>query len=331
MSIPSAQKPAERTVLVVGGCGFIGSRVVRQLVSRSVPVSILDACKPLGIRAGFRAEAAEKIRRRRKSLGDVLVHSGDIRDSEVTRTVLEATCPEVVLHLANPADTQFAINHIVEFTSLMMDGTATLLEESRRCGVRRFVYVSSSMVYGDFKTDPLAETAPMNSQEPYGCLKYACERLVNTYRYLHGMETIAIRPSAVYGPGGNEHQVVARFVADAVHGRPLRVEGGDTSLDFTHVDDVARGIVFAALHRDAKHSAFNISAGQSHRVLDLAEMIVSSVKEGFVEIAERRPHSPKRGSLDIRRAREHLGFEPLIDLRSGLEDLLKSSLATDAS
>ena len=323
MDEPPIPKSNRATVLVVGGCGFIGSRLVHQLGSQSIPVSILDACSPLGVRTEHRTSAMEKIRRRRASLRGVPIHRGDIRNAETVRSTLRTTRPDVVVHLANPADTQFAINDVVAFTSLMMNGTANLLEECRRHEVRRLVYVSSSMVYGDFETDPIAEISATNCREPYGCLKLACERLVGAYGRLHGMETIAIRPSAVYGPGGNEHQVVARFIEDARNGRPLRVEGEKTSLDFTHVEDVARGIALAALHPDPKHSTFNIAAGRSHRVLELATMIAGVFEGTSVEILDDRPYSPKRGSLDIRRAREHLGFEPTIDLRSGLEDLLK--------
>jgi UDP-glucose 4-epimerase len=199
---------------------------------------------------------------------------------------------------------------------VMMRGLINLLESAKSHGVRRFVYISSSMVYGDF-TDQVREDAPCNPQGQYGIMKLAGEWLVKDYARRTGMEYVIIRPSAVYGPLDVEDRVVAKFMLAAMRGGTLKVNGSGETLDFTYVDDAADGIVAAATLSVAKNRTYNITKSHSVSLLQAAEMIVKIVGKGNIEVRDRDADFPSRGSLDITAARRYLGFDPQVDVEEG--------------
>jgi UDP-glucose 4-epimerase len=199
---------------------------------------------------------------------------------------------------------------------VMMRGLINLLESARAHGVRRFVYISSSMVYGDF-TDQVTEDAVCNPQGQYGIMKLAGEWLVKDYARRTGMEYVIIRPSAVYGPLDVEDRVVAKFMLTAMRGETLRVNGASETLDFTYVDDAADGIVAAALEVGAANDTYNITKSHSVSLLQAAQMVVDIVGRGSIEVRNKDADFPSRGALNIDKARERLGYDPQVDVEEG--------------
>jgi UDP-glucose 4-epimerase len=204
-------------------------------------------------------------------------------------------------------------------SDVMMRGLINLLESAKSHGVRRFVYISSSMVYGDF-TDQVREDAPCNPQGQYGIMKLAGEWLVKDYARRTGMEYVIIRPSAVYGPLDVEDRVVAKFMLAAMRDGTLKVNGSRETLDFTYVDDAADGIVAAATLSVAKNRTYNITKSHSVSLLQAAEMIVKIVGKGNIEVRDRDADFPSRGALDITAARRYLGFDPQVDVEEGFQN-----------
>jgi nucleoside-diphosphate-sugar epimerase len=200
----------------------------------------------------------------------------------------------------------------------MMRGLINLLESAKKHGVERFVYISSSMVYGDFEDDVLEDDA-CRPQGQYGIMKLCGEDLVKDYSRRCGFEYVIIRPSAVYGPLDVEDRVVAKFMLTAMRGGVLRVNGANETLDFTYVDDAADGIVAAATRIMCRNMTFNITKSHSVSLLQAAEMIVKIVGKGTIEVRDKDADFPSRGALNIDRARTILSFDPKVDVEEGFQ------------
>jgi UDP-glucose 4-epimerase len=207
----------------------------------------------------------------------------------------------------------------IYLTNQLMDGTVALLEAAREEACERFVYISSSMVYGNFLADEIDEEHPCEPVELYGSMKLGCERVVRLYTRHFGLDHTIVRPTAVYGPTGNEGFVITKFISAAINSGVIKVFGDEVRLDFTYVDDAARGIVLATTSKNGINQTFNIARGESTRILDAARHI-QKLAPGVEIILERKdPLYPRRGTLDISKAGRLLDFKPEFSLEDGLD------------
>jgi UDP-glucose 4-epimerase len=199
----------------------------------------------------------------------------------------------------------------------MSEGLLNLLETCVKYQCSRFLYASSSMVYGDFK-DYVKEDAVCRPQGQYGIMKLAGEWLVRDYQR-KGIDHTIFRPSAVYGPLDVEDRVISKFMLAALRGQTLKVNGPQETLDFTFVEDAADGIVAAALRPQANNHTYNITKSHSWSLLDAANLAVRIAGRGRVEVQDRDPDFPSRGALNIDAARRDLGFDPKVDIEEGFQ------------
>jgi UDP-glucose 4-epimerase len=307
-------------VVVTGGAGFIGSELVRQLAARGERVVIVD-----NLVNGKRENVADVL-----SSGVVLLEH-DIRDVDALRPWLRAA--RAIYHLAclgvrhslhSPGE-----NHEVNATA-----TLRLLALAREVDVPRFVYVSSSEVYGASDTAPSTTREPMTEEHPafpctvYGGSKLAGECYARAYFRSYGYPTIVIRPFNTYGPRshheGDSGEVIPKFLLRCLAGRPLVVFGdGTQSRDFTYVTDTAAGILLAGEHPQAVGETINIGSGREVTVNELARHVARVVgTDAVVEHDRPRPGDVPRLCADISRARTRLGYEPRVSLEDGLRRLL---------
>jgi nucleoside-diphosphate-sugar epimerase len=200
----------------------------------------------------------------------------------------------------------------------MSEGLLNLLENAKKHQVCKFLYISSSMVYGDF-TDDVTEDAACRPQGQYGIMKLAGEWLVRDYTRSSGIAHTIIRPSAVYGPLDVEDRVIAKFMLTAMRGGTLRVNGAGETLDFTYVDDAADGIVAAALSSNTKNKTYNITKSHSRSLLDAANLAVKIVGRGTIEVRDKDADFPSRGALNIDAARRDFGYFPQVDVEEGFQ------------
>jgi nucleoside-diphosphate-sugar epimerase len=306
-------------ILVTGGLGLIGHNVVARL-EKDHEVSIIDNRTTYGIVP--QSEVDYLMSERLKKIQTQKIYSASIESAETVDYVVEQNAVNVIVHCASFPRQKVVNANPAAGADVMMRGLINLLESAKKHKVERFVYISSSMVYGDFE-DQVLEDDECRPQGQYGIMKLAGEWLVKDYARRCGFEYVIIRPSAVYGPLDVEDRVVAKFMLAAMRGETLKVNGAGETLDFTYVDDAADGIAAAATRIMARNNTYNITKSHSVSLLEAAEMIVKIVGSGTIEVRDKDVDFPSRGALNIDRARTILGFDPKVDVEQGFHEYYK--------
>lgn len=316
-------------ILVTGGAGFIGSHVVQELIAQQHDVLVVDDL------VYFEPKVTERhlknVAKRLSYIEDKAnVVRGNISDKDAISRIFEAFQPTLVIHLAAMPIAKHALTAPTEASDSILHGTINVLEASRAAkSVQRMVYVSSSMVYGNFETDAITEDHPKRPLEVYGALKLAGEDITRILSNRYGFDYSIIRPTAVYGPTDNTVRVIGIFLDKARMGQPLEVRGVNSSLDFTFVTDTAQGVVNVALHPDASQKAFNISRGRGRTILEAAETIASLIPNTQIELVGVDEDLPMRGTMSIAKASDIVGYRPVVDLEEGIERYLRYLEASD--
>ena len=307
---------ANKKILVTGGLGLIGHNVVRRLLDQGHAVSVTDTRTTYDIIPQDELDYLMSERMRKISEMESRTHRVDITDPAGVDWLMRQYQPDTVIHLAS-FPRQKVVNANPQLGSrAMSEGLLNLLETSVRNSVCKFLYVSSSMVYGDF-TDDVTEDAVCRPQGQYGIMKLAGEWLVRDYTRKSGMAHVILRPSAVYGPLDVEDRVISKFLLTAMRGGVIRVNGATETLDFTYVDDAARGIVDAALSANTNNKTYNITKSHSKTLLSAAELAITIVGQGSIEVRDRDADFPSRGALNIDAARRDFVFNPVVDIEEG--------------
>ena len=304
-------------VLVTGGAGFIGHNVVRLLEQQGHECIVIDTCSDYGFIP--KEELTYLVDNRLKRI-NTQIRKIDIREGVFVDTIFKTYRPDVVIHMASFPRQKVVEQNPVLASDVMSNGLINLLEKSKKYAVKKFVYISSSMVYGDFEAD-VDETAQCNPIGQYGIMKFMGEKLVEDYSRRGCFDHVVIRPSAVYGEWDVEDRVVSKFMTRAMRGEILKVNGPDEVLDFTYVEDTAQGIVLAATKDQANGSIYNITRSEQRQwnLKDAAELAIKIAGQGSLEVAPRDLSFPKRGRLDISRAVRELGYAPKINVEEGFQ------------
>lgn len=302
-------------ILVTGAAGFIGHNVVRFLEQQGHEIFGVDNRTNYGFIPTDELEYLFKERARRVHTFPMVA---DIRNGDDMKHRMGVFNIKTVVHLASFPRQKVVEQDPVLASEVMSTGLINLLEAARIHRIKRFVYVSSSMVYGDFEND-VSEDAPCNPIGQYGIMKYMGEQLVKDYARKYGFEYVIIRPSAVYGEYDVEDRVVSKFMLGAMRGETLKVKGAGEVLDFTYVEDAALGIAQATTSEAAANKIYNITrSDQTLTTLkDAAYLAISIAGNGSIEIQDRDLSFPKRGRLKIERAVNDFGYNPQINVEEG--------------
>jgi len=304
-------------ILVTGGLGLIGHNVVAELESLGHEPVIIDNRTTYGVIP--ESEVNYLMTARLKKIKTNHIYNFDI-SSQVSGLpwIIKKHNIDTIIHFASlPRQKIVGLNPILA-TQTMSEGLINLLEVAKKNDIKKFVYISSSMVYGTF-TDQVKEDAICNPEGQYGILKLAGEWLVRDCSRTTNIAHTIIRPSAVYGPLDVTDRVVAKFMLTAKDNGVLKVNGINEILDFTYVDDAAKGIVAATLSDNTNNKTYNLTKSHSRSLLDVANLCVKIVGSGSIEIREKSADFPSRGALNIDAARRDFNYDPKIDVEEGFE------------
>jgi nucleoside-diphosphate-sugar epimerase len=302
-------------IVVTGGLGLIGHKVVYKLEQQGHDVVVVDTRTNYGIIP--QSEIDYLIGERLQLIKTNRLYRIDILDAGGIDWLFEKHKPELVIHLASFPRQKVVNANPCLGSRTMSEGLLNLLENCKKHSVNRFFYASSSMVYGDFE-DYVTEDSICQPQGQYGIMKLAGEWLVKDYQK-HGINYTIFRPSAVYGPLDVEDRVISKFLLTAMRGGVLKVNGVNETLDFTYVDDAADGIVDAVQIDSTQNKTYNITKSHSKTLLSAAELAVKLVGKGSIEVRDKDADFPSRGALDITAARRDFNFDPKVDIEEGFE------------
>ncbi len=303
------------TVLVTGAAGFIGSHLCERLAARGDQVVGLDNFNPYYDPAIKRRNVAGLL-----AAGDLLLVEGDIRNRETVRRIFEEARPTSVVHLAAMAGVRPSLADPVLYHDVNATGTAVMLEAARDAGVTRFVFGSSSSVYGGNTKVPFHEDDDVSRPvSPYAATKRGNELTCHAFSHLYGMNIAALRFFTVYGPRQRPEMAIHKFVRLVERGEPLPLFGdGRSERDYTYIDDILDGVL-KAHDRSRGFRIYNLGESATVNLRDLVAAIGRATgKEPRVEWQPDQPGDVPRTFADIRRAREELGYDPRVNLAEGL-------------
>lgn len=303
---------SDRTVLVTGAEGFIGSTLVDLLVERGARVRAFAHYKPYAEK-GHLAHRA----------GEVELIAGDVRDAGRVMDAV-AGC-DTVFHLAALIGIPYSYDSPGAYVQVNVNGTENIAEACRRHGVRRLVHTSTSEVYGTALTAPIAESHPLQPQSPYSASKIGADMMALSHWHAFELPVTVVRPFNTYGPRQSARAVIPTILAQLHAGaREIRLGSLSPTRDFTYVTDTARGFLALAGCDRALGQVVNLGTGREIAVGDLARMLVDasgSRAEIVVDPARLRPTGSEVERLlsDNRRAREWASWEPEVTLEEGLK------------
>jgi UDP-glucose 4-epimerase len=302
-------------VLVTGGAGFIGSHIVDALLDQGMCVRVLD---------NLSTGSLDNLRHR---AGEVEFIEGDLRDINACYSACKGV--ETVFHQAALPSVPRSIADPLTSNAVNVDGTLQMLMAARDEGVRRFVFASSSSVYGNTQVSPKHEALPTCPLSPYAINKLTGEHYCKVFHSLYGLETVVLRYFNVFGPrqapNSQYSAVIPKFVAAAIRGDAVTVNGdGSVSRDFTYVDNAVQANLLASWVPGAAGGVFNVGCGSSHTLKELCRGIEAATGRTLrVEHAPAREGDVRHSMADIAAARERLRYHPAISFQMGLERIVQ--------
>ncbi len=319
-----------KTALITGGLGFIGTHIAIDLLkNRKVKKCIL-----LDNFGGYMNPTKKNFFDFRKKRLDLIknkiIERCDTNNFKSVLDIVKKHEPEIIYHTAalplaklDNLNTDEAKIGSIDSTVNLLDSIVLVQKIKKNYKCKRFVYISSSMVYGDFKTNKVTEKSDVNPKEAYGTMKLAGEIITKGVSKLNDIPYTIIRPSAVYGPTDMNRRVSQIFIENAFTNKEIMIEGKDEKLDFTFIDDLARGCVLAGTKEKGVNQTFNITYGKAQSLYSY----VMNLKKFFPNlkfiIKPRDKTKPSRGTLSIIKAKKLLKFNPKNNLRIGIKKYVK--------
>lgn len=303
-----------RNVLLTGGAGFIGSHVAEALLAEGCSVTILDDFNDfydLAIKEGNLSGIRER----------VVLERGDIRDAGFVDEVFGRGGFDAVIHLAARAGVRPSIQDPRLYLSTNVDGTLNLLEACRGHGIRRFIFASSSSVYGVNKKVPFSETDRIERTiSPYAATKLMGEQLCSNYSNLFRIRCVCLRFFTVYGPRQRPDLAIAKFTRKILAGEPIEQFGdGSTARDYTFIEDIVSGIMAACRWDGSDFEIFNLGGSQTHSLAKLIATIEKALgKKAEIRLLPDQPGDVPQTFADVSKAGELLGYCPATPLEEGI-------------
>jgi nucleoside-diphosphate-sugar epimerase len=309
-----------KTVALIGGAGFIGHHLALELVRRGATVHVIDGLQVNNLLSLMTDDSVHRdlyMRMVNERLdlmraAGVELHPQDARDYHaLSRLLAHSIKPNVIVQLAAVAHANKSNKDPFSTFDHSLRTLENALDVARGCELDRFVFLSSSMVYGNFETETVSEDHPLNPLGIYGALKLSGEKIVIGYNQVFGLPYTIIRPSALYGARCVSRRVGQIYVETAFEGGKLRVDGdGAERIDFTYIDDLVDGICRAIESPAARNETFNLTNGSARSIKELVSVVREHFPNVQVEHVTRDKLMPFRGTLSVNKARELIGYAP---------------------
>lgn len=312
-----------KRIVIAGGNGFIGSYICNILSKKGFKVFSIDN-NTIYVKKPYDFDFYENLKFRKILLKQTKCHKLDITNFNKTKKLIKKINPNYIIHLASLPISSIALNdNQLSFNSILKS-TSNLINASKDIkNFKSFLYISSSMVYGNFKRKKVIETDHKNPVEIYGSYKYAGEIIATSLCRRFNINLNIVRPSAVYGPGDNNKRIVSIMLKNALSGKKTVLNNPKKNfLDFTFVEDTAQGIVKCLLK--GKNQTFNITYGKSRSLQELVNIIkkyFSNLK--YKAVYKKQKFIPLRGTLNTSLAKKKVNYLPKYDLERGIEKYVK--------
>lgn len=322
-----------RRIALIGGAGFIGHNLALRLKALGADVQVVDSLQVNNLVAI--TSNANNLPNQRLYLrmiqerlhlleqAQIPLHVQDAREYSALSQVLDAIQPQVIVQLAAVAHA----NRANKDPHSTFDHSLRTLENAldfARNRVEHFVFLSSSMVYGNFAEDQVTEESPCEPLGIYGALKFAGEKMVIAYNQVFDLPYTIIRPSALYGERCVSRRVGQVFIENALQGLDITVNGdGTDKLDFTYIGDLVNGLVKVIENERARGEVFNLTYGQGRSINEMAEILRGQFQDVNLVQKPRDRLMPERGTLSVEKARRLIGYEPQWPLDKGFIEYIK--------
>lgn len=305
---------AASTVVVTGGCGFIGSHLVERLLAEGATVRVLDAYNSASHRGHLEGIDHERLE----------VHLGDVADPFLVHRLCEGA--DTVFHLAALIGIPYSYTAPAHYVQTNVNGTLAVAEAVRNQRVRRLVHTSTSETYGSAQFTPMTEGHPLVAQSPYAATKVAADQLALSYYRSFDTPVVVCRPFNTFGPRQSMRAVLPTLMAQALFGEEISVGSLDPVRDMNYVADTVDGFLRMADADGIEGETFNLGSGVGRTVgqmLDLVQKTVGSDRPVRVAQERQRPGKSEVVALicDYSKAAERLGYSPTVGFETGLEQL----------
>lgn len=302
-------------VLITGGAGFIGFHLAQRLLSERCAVALLD---------NFNDFYNPAIKRRNvrdlQSIGTISLYETDILDRAPLRQAFDEFRPEAVVHLAAWAGVRPSLENPELYARVNVTGTVNMLDFAKEFKIERFIFASSSSVYGGNERVPFSEDDPVEHPiSPYAATKRAGELLCYTYSHNFGMHISCLRLFTVYGPRQRPEMAIHKFAQCIWDGKPIPVYGdGRSKRDYTYVDDIVSGIV-GAIGVNPRYAILNLGESQTITLTDLIGHLESALgRKAQLQFLPEQPGDMAITYADISRARRMLAYDPRTPIEAGI-------------
>ncbi len=316
-----------KTTLITGGLGFIGSNICELLLKKKYA----DKCILLDNFGGYMNPIKDGFidfrKQRFPSLKNIIIERCDTSNYKALSSIINKYKPNYIYHTAalplakvSNLNNEEAKISSVDSTVNIIDAINLVQNSNKHYKFNRFIYFSSSMVYGDFKTSTVNEQSEKNPKDAYGIMKLAGEVVTEGLCKLHKIPYTIIRPSAVYGPKDMNRRVSQIFIENAFEKKKIYIQGKNEKLDFTFIKDLANGSILAARSKRGVNEVFNITCGKGQTLLSYVIYLKKKFPGLKYIIQERDKTKPSRGTLSIKKAKKLLGYKPKYSLKDGINE-----------
>lgn len=313
-------KIKNKNILITGGAGFIGSHLVDKLINANNIICIDD------FNDFYSAEIKKKNIESHFSKENFKLYKLDITDYQSLAQVFEENKIDFIVHMAARAGIRPSVKNPVLYTRVNVDGTVNLLELSRKQNIKKFIFASSSSVYGAQKVTPFREDMKVGSPiSPYAATKVAAEQMCYTYSHLYDMQVNCLRFFTVYGPGQRPDLAIHKFSKLILNENPIPVYGdGTTKRDYTYIDDIIEGVIAAIEYDNNLFEIFNLGESQPVELKYLIRVLEKTIgKKAQIKRIPEQPGEIPITFAEISKARELLGYSPKTNIEDGIKSFVK--------